>query len=99
MRPKIKTLDEMLDTEYPFPDNHPYPDPSTKEKYYDVGGIEVIDYIKAKLTEDQFRGYLLGNIFKYSGRMQYKGDYNKDLYKLNHYTSWLKDLDYKEVEL
>ena len=30
MRPKIKTLDEMHDTEYPFPDNHPYPDPLQK---------------------------------------------------------------------
>jgi len=39
-----------------------------KSKYYDVGGIEVLDIIKAKLTNEQFRGFLLGNIQKYSLR-------------------------------
>ena len=57
--------------------------------YYDVGGIEVIDYIKAKLTPEQYRGYLLGNIYKYSGRCQYKGEYEKDIVKLQEYTDWL----------
>jgi hypothetical protein len=64
-----------------------------KQNYYKVGGIEVIDYIKAKLTPEQFKGYLLGNIYKYSGRCQYKGEYVKDVMKLAEYTQWLKDLD------
>lgn len=62
-----------------------------KQGYYDVGGIEVIDYIQAKLTPEQFKGYLLGNIYKYSGRMQYKGEETKDLNKLGEYTHWLKE--------
>jgi len=62
-----------------------------KQGYYDVGGIEVIDYIKAKLTPEQYKGYLLGNIYKYSGRMQYKGEETKDILKLNEYTHWLKE--------
>jgi len=60
-----------------------------RQDYYDVGGIEVIDYIKAKLTDEQYKGYLLGNIYKYSGRMQYKGDENRDTIKLAQYTNWL----------
>jgi len=60
-------------------------------RYYEVGGIEVIDYIKAKLTPEQYKGYLLGNIYKYSGRCQYKGEYVKDVIKLADYTSWLKE--------
>jgi len=59
--------------------------------YYDVGGIEVIDYIAAKLTPEQYKGYLLGNIYKYSGRMQYKGEELKDVKKLANYTQWLTE--------
>lgn len=59
--------------------------------YYRVGGIEVIDYIKAKLTPEQYKGYLLGNIYKYSGRCQYKGEYQKDVKKLAEYTRWLEE--------
>ena len=60
-------------------------------KYYAVGGIEVIDYIKAKLTPEQYEGYLLGNIYKYSGRMNFKGEFFKDIEKLQEYTAWLKE--------
>lgn len=60
-----------------------------KESYYQKGGIEVIDFIKAKLTSEQYKGYLLGNIYKYSGRCQYKGEYQKDIIKLAQYTNWL----------
>lgn len=65
--------------------------PPALTKYYAVGGIEVIDYIKAKLTPEQYKGYLLGNIYKYSGRLQYKGDETKDIAKLAEYTDWLKE--------
>lgn len=40
--------------------------------YYDAGGIETIDVIKAKLTPEQFIGYCLGNVIKYSGRLNHK---------------------------
>ena len=63
--------------------------PSTPNNYYEVGNIAVIDYIKAKLTLEQYKGYLLGNIYKYSGRCQYKGEYQKDVLKLAQYTNWL----------
>ena len=65
--------------------------PPRGNSYYDVGGIEVIDYIKAKLTPEQYKGYLLGNVYKYSGRMQYKGTEQQDTKKLVDYVTWLKD--------
>lgn len=65
------------------------PKPSARQEYYNVGGIEVIDYIKAKLTPEQYKGYLLGNIYKYSGRCQHKGEYEKDVTKLAQYVNWL----------
>lgn len=60
--------------------------------YYAVGGIEVIDYIKAKLTPEQYKGYLLGNIYKYSGRLEYKGEPQADAKKLAKYTGWLQEI-------
>lgn len=58
--------------------------------YYDVGGIETIDIIRAKLTPEQFIGYLLGNCIKYSCRMMHKGRRVRDAEKLSHYTLLLE---------
>jgi len=45
-----------------------------KSSYYDAGGIELTDIIKAKLTPDGYKGWLLGNVLKYAGRMMFKHD-------------------------
>lgn len=63
----------------------------TKSNYYDAGGIETLDVIKAKLTPEQFRGYLLGNALKYSCRMMHKGDPTRDAEKAANYSAWLRD--------
>ena len=57
--------------------------------YYDAGGIEVLDVIKAKLTPEQYRGYLLGNAIKYLLRMNYKGSADRDAEKAGNYATWL----------
>lgn len=44
--------------------NHP--------SHYKTGGIETLDYIKAKLSPDQWQGYLTGNILKYISRYPHK---------------------------
>jgi hypothetical protein len=74
---------------HPCNDDDDEEDDTHRVDYYKVGGIEVIDYIKAKLTKEQYKGYLLGNIYKYSGRCQYKGEYEKDVIKLGQYVNWL----------
>ncbi len=64
----------------------------SNSSYYDVGGIEVIDIIKAKLTEEQYQGYLLGNAIKYQCRMMHKHsgeDIARDAEKASNYSKWL----------
>jgi hypothetical protein len=53
--------------------------------HYTIGGIETIDYIQAKLTPDEFRGYLKGNIIKYTSRAQYKDYPEEDVDKMVWY--------------
>lgn len=60
--------------------------------YYDVGGISTIDIIRAKLTEEQYKGFLLGNIIKYNSRLNWKGEPQKDSEKLSMYSMWLQEL-------
>ncbi len=48
-----------------------------KARYYDAGGIQTIDIIKAKLTPEQYQGYLLGNAIKYMTRINHKTPDNK----------------------
>jgi hypothetical protein len=52
-------------------DLEPLPD-----DYYDVGGIETIDFIEAKHLS-----FRLGNVVKYIARADYKGDPRGDLHK------------------
>jgi hypothetical protein len=46
------------------------------DDYYDVGGIETIDFIEAKRLS-----FRLGNVVKYVARADYKGDARGDLRK------------------
>jgi hypothetical protein len=56
-----------------------------KSKHYDVGGIEALDIIKAKLTTEQYKGFLLGSIFKYACRMYHIEDPTRDAEKIKTY--------------
>jgi hypothetical protein len=56
--------------------NHP--------QHYTHGGIETIDYLQAKMTKEQFEGYLLGNILKYVSRYSHKNGV-EDLQKAEWY--------------
>ena len=62
-----------------------------KSIYYDAGGIETIDVIRAKLTKDQFIGFLMGNVIKYSSRINHKGDPARDAEKCAAYAGWLSE--------
>ena len=60
--------------------------------YYDAGGIETLDIIKAKLTLEQYEGYLLGNVIKYATRMMHKGCKERDAQKCATYANQLDKL-------
>lgn len=52
---------------------------------------EVIDLIKQVLTEEEWKGYLKGNILKYKLRAGDKDDLVQDINKSNKYQDWLFD--------
>lgn len=52
--------------------------------HYKVGGIETIDYLKAKMTDEQYKGFLLGNVLKYVSRHGHKNG-KEDLQKAMWY--------------
>lgn len=61
--------------------NHP--------QHYKVGGYEAKDIIKAKLTPEEWRGFLKGNVLKYMMRANYKGQHNDDCGKAHWYATEL----------
>jgi transposase-like protein len=75
MRGKYDVQEPVQEVVQVFPD-----DPVNHPSHYMVGGIEVIDFIRAKNFS-----YLLGNVIKYVSRSQHKGNYLEDLKKAQWY--------------
>lgn len=59
-----------------------------KPSHYNQSGIECIDAIKAALTPTEFRGYIKGNLIKYTWREEYKNG-DEDLKKAQWYLNKL----------
>jgi hypothetical protein len=57
--------------------------------HYKVGGIETIDYMKAKSTPEEFKGHLRLTAIKYLSRTGYKDDALQDLKKAQWYLNRL----------
>lgn len=60
--------------------NHP--------SHYADKQIEVIDYIKDTLSDEQYKGYCRGNVIKYISRYDKKNGL-EDLLKARVYLDWL----------
>ena len=58
--------------------------------HYTNGGIETIDYIKAKMSAEEYIGYLRGNILKYTSRIGLKGNPIEDAGKIVWYATELQ---------
>ena len=56
--------------------------------HYTNGQVECIDAIKSSLTQQQYAGYLRGNVLKYLWRYDHKGGV-EDLRKARTYLDWL----------
>lgn len=68
--------------------------------HYTAGGIETIDYIKAKLTPEEYRGYLKGQVMKYTSRAGKKHDEAEDYRKAAWYLGrLLRELDQPSGEV
>ena len=48
-------------------------DPVNSPEHYRTGKIECIEAIEAALTPEEFRGYVKGNVIKYTWRERHKG--------------------------
>ncbi|MGI9136095.1 MAG: DUF3310 domain-containing protein [Candidatus Nanopelagicales bacterium] len=72
----------------------PVNDPVNNPAHYTAGGIETIEYIKAKLTAEEFIGYLKGNVIKYTSRAGKKQDTIQDLEK----AQWYMNRQIKELK-
>jgi hypothetical protein len=79
-----------LDPAFSITMEEPKVDVVNHPPHYKVGGIEVIDFIKAKLTPEEFRGYLKGNVLKYTSRAGHKDDVTQDIDKMVWYATKLQ---------
>lgn len=68
---KLKEAEDMLVLYNEI--NHP--------EHYAYGGIETIEYMKAKSTPEEFRGHLRLTAIKYLSRFGHKDEILKELYK------------------
>ena len=57
-----------------------------KAMYYSYGGVEVLDVIKGKMTPEQYKGWILWNLIKYACRANHKGQFARDIEKVNFYS-------------
>ena len=64
-------------------------DPVDKPEHYAKGSLECIDWIRAELTQEEYRGYLKGCMMKYLWRYEDKGKPIQDLEKLRKYAEFL----------
>ena len=62
--------------------------------HYLKGKKQTIDVIKDCMTDDEYHGYLKGNVLKYVSRYKFKGEPLEDLKKAQWYLNRLV----KEVE-
>lgn len=67
-------------------DNGGQNDPVNSPSHY-VGKIECIDYLRDKLTQEEFTGFCMGNVLKYSSWWR-KKDGLQDLKKAKVYLDW-----------
>ena len=65
--------------------------------HYTVGGIEAIDYMMAKSTADEFRGYLRLSALKYLSRAGHKDAELQEYKKAAVFLNWL--INYMETGL
>jgi hypothetical protein len=82
MSKTLKEMEEELELD-------PTSDPVNHPPHYMTGGIETLDVIRAKMSQDRFEGYLMGNVLKYLLRCEYKEKRAEDIRKAQFYLNTL----------
>ena len=96
-KPKVKAVTSVVVAADNNVSPQPQPttvvaDPVNHPVHYTSGGIETIDFLQAKLTKEEFIGYLKGNVLKYGSRIGKKGEAHVDAGKLAWYSLKLNDM-------
>lgn len=68
-----------------------------RPQHYAENDIECIDAIRAQLSEEEWRGFLRGQVAKYNWRLGRKGALEQDAGKLRWYATWLIGIDPRET--
>ena len=80
----------------------PAPEPvgdAINPSHYQVGGIETIDYMRAKSTPEEFEGYLRLSALKYLSRVGHKhGDHDAARAEEYRKAAWFLDRLIRECE-
>lgn len=56
--------------------------------HYQTTQLQPIEVIRSLFSPSEFRAFCIGNIIKYLGRYQHKGDALGDLRKARDYLEW-----------
>ena len=73
--------------------------PVTQPDHYNKGAIEAIEAIKASMNDEQYKGYLKGNVQKYVWRYEnHPNGKVQSLEKAQVYLKWLLQLELIEAD-
>lgn len=67
-----------------------------KPRHYTAGDIECIDALKAALTAEEFRGFLKGNIIKYTWRERFKDGFTSMQKALWYTKRLIREMEYAQ---
>ena len=74
-------------------------DPVKHPDHYTVGGIETIEFMRAKSSHEEFVGHLRLTALKYLSRGPFKSNPLEDYKKAAQYLEWLiKEVENKKVK-
>lgn len=95
-----KRIIERLGDEYlPEDDSIEEDEDIASPDYYQVSTEQPIQIMREIMTQDEFIGFLWGNIIKYSMRMKRKDNPVSEAKKIKQYATWLVNVyDGKELE-
>lgn len=89
-----RLLEEEEVKECPLPTYIGEDDIINQPSHYTYGEIEPIEYMKAKMSDEEFRGFLKGSVIKYISRAGHKDNELEDYKKAQYYlTRLIKELE------
>lgn len=97
--PTKKIIECLGDKVLPEDDSLEDPDDIASPDYYQVSTEQPIQIMREIMSQDEFIGFLWGNIIKYSMRMKRKDNPVSEAKKIKQYATWLVNVyDGKELE-